>query len=193
MHRSPSSPLALVLLALVVGAAGNSPLAAQAANPAYASRLEALGFQVFKAPIAVKDFGIKALGGGEVRLSSFKGKIVVLNFWATWCPPCKEEMPSLQTFWQKTKDKALAVVAVSEGEDPATVSSFVKAKGYSYPFYVDPSGSLGSQFGVQGIPTTFVFDKNGLAIARIVGGRSYDEPKLLALFADLADAPAPAK
>lgn len=194
MRPSPSQPLALVLLALVLALGGSPALVAQSSRPGYASRLEALGFQVFKTPIAVKDFSLKPLGGGETKLSAFKGKIVVLNFWATWCPPCKEEMPSIQAFWQKTKGKALEVVAVSEGEAPSTVSSFVKSKGYTYPFYVDEAGSLGTMFSVQGIPTTFIFDKNGLAIARVVGGRSYDTPELIALLGELADAPAsPAK
>jgi len=188
LRPRPTQSLALALLVLALGT--GPALNAQTSRPAYASRLEALGFQVFKTPIAIKDFSLKPLGGGETRLSAFKGKIVVLNFWATWCPPCKEEMPSIQTLWQKTKGKALELVAVSEGESPSTVSSFVKAKGYTYPFYVDEAGSLGTMFGVQGIPTTFIFDKNGLAIARVVGGRSYDTPELIALLSELADAPA---
>jgi len=190
MRNKLSRPLALVLLAGLIIFAGESPLAAQNGKPAYTSRLEALGFQVFKAPIAVRDFSVQALGGGEVKLSSFKGKIVILNFWATWCPPCKEEMPSIQTFWKATKDKDLVIMAVSEGEKASTVSSFVKSRGFTYPFYLDESSVLGGQFSVQGIPTTFVFDKNGLVIARVVGGRAYDSPEVLALFSELAAAPA---
>jgi peroxiredoxin len=97
-------------------------------------------------------------------------------------------MPSIQAFWKATKDKNLVIMAVSEGEKPSTVSSFVKSKGYTYPFYLDEASVLGGQFGVQGIPTTFVFDKNGMVIARVVGGRAYDSPEVLALFSELAAA-----
>jgi peroxiredoxin len=179
-HRAFITSLALLLAFVAVG-----PLSA-ATRPWYADRMEALGFQVFAKPQQLQDFTVTGLDGAKVSLSSLKGKIVVLNFWATWCPPCREEMPSIQTLWKATKDKAFTVMAVSVGEAPSTVKDFVKAKAYDYPFFLDQPGKVASLYGVQGIPTTYIVGKDGLAIARVVGGLEYASPAALALFAELA-------
>jgi len=160
---------------------------ADSSRPWYAQRLEALGFTVFKAPLPVQDFALSGLQGGSTRLAALKGKFVLLNFWATWCPPCRAEMPSIEALWRKTKDKPFAIVAVSSGERPEDVRAFIAKNGYSYPVYLDASGSIGSYFGARSIPTTYLIDKEGKAIAGAVGGLEYGSPEALALFAELSE------
>ena len=177
----------LVLIALF-GLFSTGLFAQKAAQvkPWYASGLEKLGFTVFPKPQAVGNFAVQSLNGSSARLSDQRGKIVVLNFWATWCPPCKAEMPAIEKLWSKTKDKAFTIMGISIGEEPDTVKSFIARQGYSYPIFVDPSGDLGSEFGARSIPTTYILDKSGAAIAGKVGGAPYDSAEALALFAELA-------
>jgi len=172
-------------LSLVLGSA----LFAQASvapKPWYAASLEKLGFIVFPKPQPLDDFTIQALGGSTKRLSDQKGKIVLLNFWATWCPPCRAEMPALEKLWGKSKDKAFTIMGVSVGEKPATVKDFIGSQGYSYPIYLDPDGSLGTAFGASSIPTTYILDKTGAAIAGKIGGASYDSAEAREIFSLLA-------
>ena len=156
------------------------------ARPWYASGLEKLGFTVFPKPQPLDDFSIQALGGSSSRLSDLKGKIVLLNFWATWCPPCRAEMPAIDKLWKKTKDRAFTVMGVSVGEEPGTVKDFIARQGYSYPIFVDPSGALGSAFGARSIPTSYILDKSGAAIAGKIGGAPYDDAEAIAFFGELA-------
>jgi peroxiredoxin len=184
MSKIASSPPAL-LLVLGLALAAALPLQAES-SPWYAPRLQALGFQVFKTPQPLPDFEAASLQGSKAKLSSLKGKIVLLNFWATWCPPCRAEMPSLETLWKASKDKPFTILGLSTGETPPTVAAFIAKYGYSYPIYLDPRGSIGSLYGVQGIPTTFVVGKNGLALAKAVGSLEYASPEALSIFAELA-------
>jgi peroxiredoxin len=155
-------------------------------KPWYASGLERLGFTVFPKPQALDYFTVQALGGSSVGLNDLKGKIVLLNFWATWCPPCRAEMPAIDKLWKKTKDRAFTVMGVSVGEEPSTVKDFIAQQGYSYPIFVDPSGALGTAFGARSIPTTYILDKSGAAIAGNVGGASYDSAEAISFFMELA-------
>lgn len=183
-HRGRSRVVLIALIGFLAPA-----LFAQGAvqaKPWYAGELESLGFTVFPKPQALDEFSVQALGGANVRLSDQKGKIVLLNFWATWCPPCRAEMPSIEKLWQATKAGAFTVMGVSVGEEPATVKGFIAKQGYSYPIYVDPSGTLGEAFNARSIPTTYILDKSGAAIAGIVGGAPYDSPEAAAIFAKLA-------
>jgi peroxiredoxin len=184
MH-GPFSRVSLAAFVILVGLLAASPSYA-APRPWYADRLAALGFQVFPSPQPMTDFSVQALDGGKILLSSLKGKVVLVNFWATWCPPCRSEMPSIQALWQKLKGRDFTIVAISLGEKPATVQAFVKQNRYDYPFFVDPSGSIGDLYGVQGIPTTYIVDGNGMAIARAVGGLEYDRPEVADLLAELS-------
>ncbi|HET7838737.1 MAG TPA: TlpA disulfide reductase family protein, partial [Rectinemataceae bacterium] len=160
--------------------------ASAAVRPWYATGFEELGFKVFPEPVPVDDFSARMLSGGSSKLSESRGKIVLLNFWATWCPPCREEIPSIQTLWTAMKGKSFSIMGVSIGETEATVRDFVAKNKMSYPVFLDSSGEIGTAFGARSIPTTYVIDKTGRAIAGIVGGAPYDSPKAAALFAELA-------
>ena len=186
--NKPRGRISLEALALIVLFAVSAPLAA-ADKPWYAARLAALGFQVYSTPRPAQDFAVAGLDGSKTALSSLKGKIVLLNFWATWCPPCKAEMPSIEALWKATKGKAFTILALSDGESPSDVSAFIKKNGYTYPVFVDPAGSVPQRYGVQGIPTTYVIDKKGMVIARVIGGIEYNSPEALSIFAELAERP----
>ena len=152
----------------------------------YSNEFEKLGFTVFAQPKEVGDFSAQALSGPKVSLSQLRGKVVILNFWATWCPPCRAEMPDLDALWKKDKDKAFTIMGISVGEDERTVKDFIAKSGYGYPIFLDPSGELGSSFGARSIPTTYIFNKEGKAIAGKVGGAEYDSAEAAELFAELA-------
>jgi peroxiredoxin len=116
----------------------------------------------------------------------FFQRLSIAGIWATWCPPCRAEMPAIESLWKKTKDRAFTVMGVSVGEEPGKVKDFIARQGYTYPIFVDPTGSLGAAFGARSIPTTYVLDKSGRAIAGMVGGAPYDSAEALAIFAELA-------
>ena len=185
--RRPTLVSLAAAIALATSTAPSLAASAGTEGPWYADRLTEIGFRVLASPASVPDFEVEALAGGAIKLSDFKGKIVLLNFWATWCPPCKEELPSIQALWQRTKDKPFALVAVSQGESRQKVLSFIEKNKYVLPVYIDPAGKSGALYGARSIPTTCVIGKDGRLIAYTVGGLRYDRPEVLSLFAELAD------
>lgn len=115
------------------------------------------------------DFSLKALDGSTVTLSDLRGKPVMVNFWATWCPPCKEEMPTMEAAYKKAKDQGIVFLGVDIKEDPALVEKFVKENGYSWTFLLDQDGAAGRHYQITGIPETFFIDRTGLVQARVIG------------------------
>lgn len=171
--------LALAFLAV-------SETSAAASKPWYAAKLEGLGFYVFDPPFASQDFQVTSLSGGQKARSSLKGKVVLLNFWATWCPPCKEEIPSIENLSKTMKGQAFEVFAVNLGDDAATVKSFVTERKLSFPIYLDTKSKLASSFASQGIPTTYLLDKDGKFIAGVVGSFDYSKPEFVSFLKELA-------
>lgn len=113
-------------------------------------------------------FALKDLNGKSVNLASLRGKPVFLNFWATWCPPCRAEMPDLQKMYEKYASK-MHFVAVNARESKGTIAEFLKANGYSFPVLLDSSGSVLNTYRVTGIPTSFVLDSQGIIRGKQVG------------------------
>lgn len=116
------------------------------------------------------------LDGKLHELDSFKGKLIVVNFWATWCPPCRREMPSLERLRQKLGDKGLEVIAVDVGEDVDTIFAFTGQldPAPTFPMLLDKNSAVAQHWKVRGLPTTFVVDTDGRVIYRAVGGREFD-------------------
>ena len=129
-------------------------------------------------PFAAPDFTLTSEGGKTYRLSDYRGKFVVINFWATWCPPCRQEMPSMERMWQKIKDKGIAVLAVDVGEDADTVFEFRGTYPVNFPLLLDLDGSVVKQYPVTGLPTTYIINPQGQVTHRAVGSREWDDPKL---------------
>lgn len=123
------------------------------------------------------DITVTSLDGKSLKLSDLRGKVVLLNFWATWCPPCREEIPSLMKLNGIMTGKPFQMVAVSidEGGVPA-IQAFFKSSGYTLPTYTDPDSLAAKAYGITGVPETFLVDKNGVIVKKIVGGMAWDSP-----------------
>jgi len=134
------------------------------------------------------NFTLPLLGGGNAELSSYKGKIVILNFWATWCPPCRAEMPSMETLYQRFKNEGLEILAVDIGEDTGTVRNFIQNSKYTFPVLLDSSGRVSRTYGIQAIPTSFILDRGGKIIAKVTGSIHWDTPQAFSAFEALLTA-----
>jgi thiol-disulfide isomerase/thioredoxin len=137
---------------------------------------------LLKQGIPISDFTLPLLDGGNVKLSSLKGKVVFLNFWATWCPPCRSEMPSMEALYQRYRNKGLEFLAIDIMERKEQVVSFMKNFGLTFPVALDSSGNISGMYGIRGIPTTFIVDKDGRIIIASVGGREWNTPAIFNAF-----------
>lgn len=162
-------------------AATPAAASAPAPDPRYAP-LGKLGFSVFPEPQDIPAIALSTPDGKALGVDAFKGKFVVLNFWATWCPPCRAEMPSMSELHAKYADKDLVVYAVSVQEDAGTVKNYLKDKKYAFPIVLDPDGAISKLFVGSGIPTTYVLDRDGRAVAGMVGGREWNTPEAYGIF-----------
>lgn len=147
-----------------------------------AGRLEDLGFVLPERPLPVPDLGFDSLAGGPVFLTDTKGSLVMLNFWASWCSPCRAEMPSMQRLWEELKQDDFLLLAVSVGERKETVASYIEEEGYTFPVLLDPGGVGAGIFQVQGIPVTWLIGPDGMIIGRYVGSREWDSREMTELF-----------
>ncbi len=151
--------------------------------------LRKAGFDIPNVDIASDDFKLETLEGKSVSLSSFRGKVVILSFWATWCGPCKIEMPSMEKLYNQMKAKGLEIVAVDVAEDKSKVSAFIKQYGYTFPVLLDTTGevSASDMYAAGGIPANYIIDRNGKLLARVVGvgGPEWDGDLRVALFDEL--------
>ena len=127
------------------------------------------------------DFTLSDLSGNQVRLSDLKGKVVFLNFFGSWCPPCREEMPDINAFYDEYKSKDVVVLVVDLQEDPSTVKEFMRQNGLTFPVLLDLNDKVGSLYRVDGIPAWFFIDKNGFIKSSKVGATSKAEMTLRAL------------
>ena len=117
------------------------------------------------------DFTLTTLDGAEIRLADLRGKPVVLNFWATWCPPCRREMPALEVIWQQHNRGDVMVLGVDQGESPAVVSEYVRQNvGVTFPLPLDRRQDVGDLYLVRSLPTTFFIDRAGIIREIRVGG-----------------------
>jgi len=134
---------------------------------------EGLGIERLKDSPPAPEFSLKALDGKEVALNALRGKVVFLNFWATWCPPCKAEMPSIEMVHKRFKDKGLVVLAVDFQEDKKSVQRFIKKGGYTFTVLLDPDGAVTGFYKAIYIPITYIIDRNGRIVGRAMGMRDW--------------------
>ena len=143
-------------------------LAALTALPAFdgwsmGSRVPAVGMQA-------EDFSLIDLEGKAQSLSQYRGKIMLVNFWATWCKPCTTEMPAMQASFDKLRDKGFVVLAVNELEDDARVREHIEQYGHTFPVLMDRDNKVANQFGVFGLPVSVFIDQEGRVQEYLKGG-----------------------
>jgi peroxiredoxin len=132
------------------------------------------------------NFTLKNLEGKEVSLSDFRGKHVLVNFWATWCGPCKIEMPSLEALYQRFKNKNFVMLAISNDMFGATiVKPFVKANKISFPVLLDQRLKASNAFGVVSLPATFMIDPKGKILGALYGAEDWATPSNILYFENL--------
>jgi peroxiredoxin len=138
-------------------------------NPQFAAALARLEADDLKRQNA--DFTLTDLQGKNWHLKELQGKVILVNFWATWCPPCRKEMPDLQALYDKYKDQGFVVLAISD-EETAKVSPFIAERKISYPILLDPGRKVNDAFVVEGIPKSFVYDRRGKVVAQSIDMRT---------------------
>jgi len=117
------------------------------------------------------NFTLTDLSGKTWTLRDLRGKVVLLNFWATWCPPCRKEMPDLETLYQRFAPQGLVILGISD-EEAATVKPFIEQQKISYPVLLDPGRKVNEQFQIDGIPKTFIYDREGKIVAQSIDMRT---------------------
>jgi cytochrome c biogenesis protein CcmG/thiol:disulfide interchange protein DsbE len=140
------------------------------------------GIQAIKSGKKAPNFRLEDLKGKKVELKHFKGKVVFLNFWATWCGPCKEEMPSMEFLYNQFKEKDFVFLSISvdyAGVKP--VKEFIEKHRYTFPVLTDPKCEVLDLFEVKGIPTTLLIDKKGIMIGKAIGPKDWKRPELISI------------
>ncbi len=157
----------------------------QISSESIQNKLMDLGISVVKEKREATDFELEDLGGNLRKLSSFREKVVFLNFWATWCGPCLIEMPSMQRLYDKLKNEGLEIVAVDLQESKRRVKKFVDQYKLSFQILLDKNGEVGITYGARGIPMTYLIDRDGYIFARAMGPREWDSPETISIFREI--------
>ncbi|MDA3941089.1 MAG: TlpA disulfide reductase family protein [Spirochaetia bacterium] len=147
------------------------------------------GFGVPQQIMDAPEFSAENLEGKQISLSSQKGKVILLNLWATWCPPCRAEMPSMERLYQKLNDPNFTILAIATPTPPKEtrekIIDFVDENGYTFPVLIDDSKEISYQYGSGSIPTSWIIDAEGKVLARFVGAMEWDSELMLEVFEEL--------
>lgn len=172
--RSAPRPAAVVLATLL------------GSLPAEARHLAPLGVQELTEKLVAPAFVLPTTSGHPTSLKEFRGSLVLLNFWATWCPPCVAEMPDLEKLYREFKAEGLVIVAVSiDTEGGKAVAPFWEKMGLTFPSLLDPSREVATRYGAWALPTSFLISPEGDVIARIPGPRDWHTDRARAVFKNL--------
>ncbi len=176
------APFALACAALIAAACGDggtepaaTETATATATPARAATIGLLDDLPLEVDQPAPDFFLRTLNGRSVRLSDYRGKTVVLNFWASWCPPCRREMPDFQTLWEERgpsgpDDLVILAVNLLPEDTIAAAEGFVDEFGLTFPILLDTSrGEVAQRYGVQALPATFFIDRDGIVRTTALG------------------------
>ncbi len=141
-------------------------------------------------PVAMGDpapgFTLPQLPSGKLSLDQYHGQVVVLNFWATWCPPCIEETPSLEKFATRMKPDGVTVIGISVDEDGQALNQFVQHFQLSYPVARDPQAALAHRYGTYKLPETYIIGRDGHVAEKIIGATDWTDPRMIAFVKSLA-------
>jgi len=129
--------------------------------------------------VIAPDFELVDTEGAMHRLSDYRGKTVIINFWTTWCPPCREEIPSMNRAWAELGDENVVMLGINMGEDEDTIFVFTADYPADFPLLLDRDGAVIAHWPVKGLPTTYVVAPDGTLAYRAIGGREWDEPAFM--------------
>lgn len=131
------------------------------------------------------DFTLNTLSGELVKLSELKGQVVLVNFWASWCPPCREEIPSMMRLNAAMAGKPFRMLCISiDDGGKVAVEEFFRKSGFSLPALLDTDKRASKLYGITGVPETFVINKQGVILKKVVGGMEWDSPEVVAFLND---------
>lgn len=150
--------IAMLCLTILLAGCGPGPQVAQIGSPA-------------------PDFTVVDLKGNEWNLADLQGKVVFLHFWATWCPSCRDELPSIQRLYSELPEEQFTTLTVLYKDDPGLAKSMVKQIGATFPVTVDPNGKAAQTYGLTGVPETYIIDKQGVLREKFVGAVHWDSPQ----------------
>jgi len=132
------------------------------------------------------DFTFPRLDGKMVSLSDYRGKVVLVNIWATWCPPCVDEMPSMEKLYRELKDEGFEILAVSiDASGAKDVLPFMKKYKLSFPALTDTRGAIKELYQTTGVPESFIIDKDGIIVEKVIGPRGWATPSAIRFFRNL--------
>lgn len=155
----------ILIVTLALSVYLGSPVNAGASN-----LFELAGITQPATPVPAPDFSLATLGDDAAKLSDYRGKVVLLNFWATWCTPCREEMPAMEALWDQLKADGFVILAVSGDKgSPKKVQKYVDSMALSFPILLDPSGDVRATYEVPGLPTSYLIGKDGKIAGRVIG------------------------
>jgi len=132
------------------------------------------------------DFTLPALTQGPLSLHDFQRRVVVLNFWATWCPPCVEETPGLEKFAERMRLQGVAVMGVSVDQDAAALRTFATQQQLSFPILRDPNRSIANRYGTFQFPETYIIDQEGRVAEKLIGPVDWQDPRIITFVQELA-------
>jgi peroxiredoxin len=161
-----AAPVRLLLCCVLLLVVGGMPQADQGLTP-------------LPGAVPAPDFELPDTDGKLHRLSDYRGKTVIINFWTTWCPPCREEIPSMNRAWQLLRQEDVVMLAINMGEDEDTIFVFTADYPAEFPLRLDRDGAVISQWPVKGLPTTYVIAPDGSLAYRAIGGRAWDDSDIL--------------
>lgn len=157
------------------------------ASLTYASSLKpAPGIAVPDPQVEAPDFALPALSGEEVRLADFRDKVILVNFWATWCGPCREEMPAMEQLWSRFKDEGLVILAISlDKGSRKRIETFIRKSGLTYPILLDPQDNVSKRYNLVGLPSSYLIGRNGKIRGKIMGPIDWTSPETVSFIESL--------
>jgi peroxiredoxin len=172
MENKSLNIIITILVALVVGISGCS-------KPQE-------GKQPLRAELGklAPDFELQDTTGKTWKLSALKGQIVFVNFWATWCPPCREEMPSMQELYKSMPNDKFKMLSILSNDDPTVASNFAAKGGFDFPILIDPDSQIAQDYGLTGVPETYIVDKQGILRQKYLGPRLWSSPEAKKMLMD---------
>jgi len=188
MRRITSSMAACAIVAVLTAL---NALAAE--RPALPELLKALNLSGYPSLMHPPEFSGFTIDGQKVSLAGLSGRVVLLNFWATWCLECRSEMPAFERLHREFSAQGLAVVGINAREGTSTIREYAKELGLTFPLILDPKGTINAAYGVIGLPTTFLIGRDGRPVALAVGPREWASTPARAIIQALLAEPAALK